>query len=414
MFTVAGDLGVNQSVTSGQTVTFVGGVGLTTTGSATRNITVDLDNTAVTAASYGTASSVGSFTVDAQGRITNASNTAIAISASAITSGTLSVTRGGTGVDGSSASNGQLLIGNGSGYSLASITAGSGISVSNGAGSITIENSGAAASCSSSSNYICNDGNSVGSARTIGTNDAQNLNFETNGSTAATISSMGETLFKDPSNSVISFQVQNSSALPYFTVDTSGGRILIGSTTPDATAIAMVLDSSTAEPAGVNGAMYYNSTSNKFRCFENSAWVNCIGSSSGSAISSNYTILSNTITYTNLPAADKEFTNTPRVQANLTNATQFRLNVNRVGGTITGTTDCRAQYATTFSGAYANLDGGTGPELDVASGASGGGYSTGWVSLVAGAKADVHIRIMCKDGNGVNDPVFKNISIEVK
>lgn len=45
---------------------------------------------------------------------------------------------GGTGVNGSGASNGQLLIGNGSGFSLATLTAGTGISVANSAGGITL------------------------------------------------------------------------------------------------------------------------------------------------------------------------------------------------------------------------------------------------------------------------------------
>lgn len=100
--------------------------------------TGDLPNTAVTAASYGSASGVGTFTVDAKGRLTAAATVAIAISASAITSGILTTVRGGTGVDGSAAANGQLLIGNGAGYSLSTITAGAGISVVNGAGTITI------------------------------------------------------------------------------------------------------------------------------------------------------------------------------------------------------------------------------------------------------------------------------------
>lgn len=56
--------------------------------------------------------------------------------------GTLAPARGGTGLDGSSASSGQLLIGNGAGYTLSTLTAGTGIGVSNGAGSITVSNSG--------------------------------------------------------------------------------------------------------------------------------------------------------------------------------------------------------------------------------------------------------------------------------
>jgi hypothetical protein len=47
------------------------------------------------------------------------------------------VSDGGTGLT-STPTNGQLLIGNGAGYTLATITAGSGIGVTNDAGSITI------------------------------------------------------------------------------------------------------------------------------------------------------------------------------------------------------------------------------------------------------------------------------------
>lgn len=61
-----------------------------------------------------------------------------AIAASQITSGTLAVARGGTGVDGSAAGNGNLLIGNGAGFTLAALTAGAGIAITNGAGTITI------------------------------------------------------------------------------------------------------------------------------------------------------------------------------------------------------------------------------------------------------------------------------------
>jgi len=53
----------------------------------------------------------------------------------------VSVANGGTALT-STPTNGQLLVGNGTGYTLASLTAGSGISVTNGAGSITIATTG--------------------------------------------------------------------------------------------------------------------------------------------------------------------------------------------------------------------------------------------------------------------------------
>ncbi|MFZ2202478.1 MAG: hypothetical protein WAV56_03715, partial [Microgenomates group bacterium] len=59
---------------------------------------------------------------------------------------------------------------------------------------------------------------------------------------------------------------------------TATGNVQVGdggaaSATPD----LLVLDTGSAEPTGTNGAMYYNTTTNKFRCYQNGAWSNCIG-----------------------------------------------------------------------------------------------------------------------------------------
>ena len=68
----------------------------------------DVTGISITAAHYGTASAVAAFRVEANGRISSANSTAIAIDTSAITSGTLGVARGGTGA-GSFTTNGVLL-----------------------------------------------------------------------------------------------------------------------------------------------------------------------------------------------------------------------------------------------------------------------------------------------------------------
>ena len=59
----------------------------------------DWTGVTTTAADYGNAAYVSAFKVEANGRISSANSTAIAIGAGAITSGTLGVERGGTGVD---------------------------------------------------------------------------------------------------------------------------------------------------------------------------------------------------------------------------------------------------------------------------------------------------------------------------
>lgn len=85
-FDIAGDSGTAQTVTSGtDTVTIAGGTALSTVAGATDTITINLDDTAVTAGDYGSASSVGTFTVDGQGRLTAASNAAIQIATTQVT-----------------------------------------------------------------------------------------------------------------------------------------------------------------------------------------------------------------------------------------------------------------------------------------------------------------------------------------
>ncbi len=79
-------------------------------------------------------------------------------------------------------------------------------------------------------------------------------------------------------SSANAFQVKNGST-NLFNVSTSGSIVTLGAS--DTTGAVLVLDVKTdpGDPGGGSatpGAMYYNSNSGKFRCYQVSAWTDCI------------------------------------------------------------------------------------------------------------------------------------------
>lgn len=81
---ISGDTGTDTVALASDTLVVTGGVALSS--AVTNNtITLNLDNTSVAAGSYGSQTNVANFTVDAQGRLTAAGSTAIAIPSTQVT-----------------------------------------------------------------------------------------------------------------------------------------------------------------------------------------------------------------------------------------------------------------------------------------------------------------------------------------
>jgi len=85
-------------------------------------------------------------------------------------------------------------------------------------------------------------------------------------------------LFKPGTDSTTAFQIQGSTGQILLVADTVNTRIYIGTPGGDSVGATLVLGAKTTagDPAGTNGAIYYNASAGKFRCYENGSWQNCI------------------------------------------------------------------------------------------------------------------------------------------
>jgi hypothetical protein len=107
IFILDADSGTPETVNGGDTVTIAGGVGLSTVVGATDTVTINIDNTGVSAGNYGSSSEVPVFDVNAQGQITGVTNTTI--DGSAIDNNTITFD-GTTGSNPAVALNGTLTL----------------------------------------------------------------------------------------------------------------------------------------------------------------------------------------------------------------------------------------------------------------------------------------------------------------
>ncbi len=120
------------------------------------------------------------------------------------------------------------------------------------------------------------------------------------------------------------------------------------------------------------------------------------------------------VAWSSQPSALTEYNGATRtrVKVDLAPYTQARLtcSISTVGAS---TAEYRVQYATDgdTQSAWAYLDGAAGPAVNIS---VAGGRASAFVPLVAGARADVWLRVVGINGNGTASPVVGNISLFLK
>ncbi len=149
---------------------------------------------------------------------------------------------------------------------------------------VTVQGTGA--SGSGSLLYFGTDGEiSIGEAAgnpDILTYDARvGHSFTIDGTPVATVGQNGS-LSVNAFNSFGGLVVNDAASHPIFNVVGDNSSVQIGYN-GDTVGTQLVLDTKTnaGDPTGINGGMYYNANANKFRCYQNSGWTDCIATASG-------------------------------------------------------------------------------------------------------------------------------------
>lgn len=193
-----------------------------------------------------------------------------------------------------------------------------------------------------------------------------------------------------------------------FSVNPAGKLVRVGQEIATAEPILFVLSASTSseDPTGTNGAQYYNASTNRFRCFENGEWRNCIGG----ATNAEFSLLSQKATWTNVPELSTELLGSEEHRAwiDMSFAREFRITYG-VGATI-GNMQCSFEYSINNGVDWASL---TAASHTVGFTATGLQKSE-WFQLRTEAKGEVLVRANCISTQPNTTVELTNLKIQLR
>jgi len=300
LFTAAATSGSNSSIAQGGTLTLAAGTNITTTNNATGTITF-ATVTNPTFAGLLTASNGFTLTTGAlnltgtSGALSLSGLSASSISTGAnnltFTSGNFNTTSTGinsTAIGATTPSTGAFTTLSSTGTT--NLGQGTGVVTVNSSGALNLTGSADSIFTTGANTLTLTSSNfNLASTGVVTLKGAQASDLTTPAATALTIDSgttgnlnlgtnaNAKTITLGNSTGATSVNINSGTGGILFAVDGTGtsGKVQIGNSgtaTPD----LLVLDNGTADPTGVNGGMYYNSTAGKFRCYENGSWKDCI------------------------------------------------------------------------------------------------------------------------------------------
>ncbi len=206
-------------------------------------------------------------------------------------------------------------------------------------GNAGAEISGAVTNINNNSNFntTINNGTSTGSV-TIGNSSAGTIDLT---SGAALTLNGGATSGFSTTAGDIALRPAGTTTTAYVKIGDGGA----GSATPDL--LALDVKSDAGDPAGTNGAMYYNANANKFRCYVNGSWSDCDTTGGTASLQSAY---NNGPGITTAGAADIAFTltsgNFTATGAGAVNLTPTSASSFNSGGALTLTGGAASTWST--------------------------------------------------------------------
>ncbi|MCA1806461.1 MAG: hypothetical protein LC687_01145, partial [Actinobacteria bacterium] len=191
-------------------------------------------------------------------------------------------------------------------------------------------------------------------------------------------------------SSANALRIQSSTGDDIFNVDSENGLVYIGSPSNQAKTVLLVLSGrdEATDPPGVNGAQYYNNAMNRFRCYQEDRWQDCI-----SASISEYILLTSPVE----PTIDNEFAklhNSSEVWIDVASASQAQLQIETASlGDDTAKTTCQIEYRDAASSVENIIWLSSDVTVDI--NPSSNLALSGWVELPDDMPAEVIVRLSC-------------------